>query len=159
VNFSKQPDGAWLGELERLEWLLLREVLQMFPVTPVDHHRASKGSATVPDSSQLLLRDAAIAQKAFLRTAIRDWIQRERVTNTSAGAAGTVRLRLTAADLEHLLQVLNDIRVGSWLALGCPDDHSPPQPPVTGKARRFHFAMEFCGLVQSRILTAMNDSR
>ena len=32
------------------------------------------------------------------------------------------RLSLSQADLEWLLQILNDIRVGSWVILGSPEE-------------------------------------
>jgi hypothetical protein len=63
-----------------------------------------------------------------------------------------LELTLTAADLEWLLQVLNDIRVGSWIALGEPDETHPPE--VAGANARPVVALELCGYFQSTLLTA-----
>ena len=38
--------------------------------------------------------------------------------------ASGLQLTLSGPEIEWLLQVLNDVRVGSWIALGSPDPES-----------------------------------
>ena len=48
---------------------------------------------------------------------------------------GDVRMTLTAGEIEWLLQVLNDVRVGNWILLGRPrnirDSIPTPKTPLT----------------------------
>jgi hypothetical protein len=67
-----------------------------------------------------------------------------------------VLLKLELAEMEWLLQVLNDIRVGSWLALGAPDEDQPPQ--LTAESFRQVVALEACGAFQSLLLMAFGET-
>jgi hypothetical protein len=66
------------------------------------------------------------------------------------------RLSLDAQQLEWLLQVLNDVRVGSWILLGCPDTDEGQQREITLKTARYYLVMEFAGYFQSVLLDALN---
>jgi len=158
MKFTRKGDGTWRFTCAQIEWLLLREVLEMYPVTPSGHHVASRGSASsVPNSTRKLLDEVASAQQHHHRKLVRGWIDAAGKPDQGIAPGGRVHLRFMPADLEHLLRVLNDIRVGSWIALGCPDDQSEAPARLTAGTRRFRFAMEFSGLLQSHILTAMTD--
>lgn len=62
--------------------------------------------------------------------------------------------RLTEPELEWLLQVLNDIRVGSWIQLGEPDPKQPPSTPLTEQTMMLAWSMEIAGLFQHSLLEA-----
>ena len=66
------------------------------------------------------------------------------------------RLLLQPTEVEWLLQVLNDVRVGSWLALGEPDEDKPPD--LTPENFRYAVAMEVCGAFQSALLAALGNA-
>jgi len=68
------------------------------------------------------------------------------------------RLKLSAPQMEWLLQVLNDIRVGSWLVLGEPDEKKGKPIEVNDENARYYAAMEFCGLFQMTLLDALQQS-
>jgi hypothetical protein len=53
------------------------------------------------------------------------------------------------------MQVLNDIRVGSWLRLGSPAD--PYELDLTRENTGDFVALEFCGFVQSVLLRSLNE--
>ena len=67
-----------------------------------------------------------------------------------------MQLLLKGAELEWLLQVLNDVRVGSWLKLGQPDENQSPD--VTPENFQFVLAMEVCGAFQSALLAALGET-
>ena len=67
-------------------------------------------------------------------------------------ALGERHLVLTAAQLEWLLQVLNDIRVGSWVRLGCPDMEQRAALNLTRTGARSLQAMHICGEFQLALL-------
>ena len=62
------------------------------------------------------------------------------------------RLTLGPGEPEWLLQVLNDIRVGSWLLLGSPDD----QVQVVDDGNLLHaWAMEVAGAFEISLLKVL----
>jgi hypothetical protein len=160
MTFHHQKDGVWLLAFARAEWLLLRELLQLFPVTPPDHFAASRESpSAVPASSSQLLQDSAMTQQAQLKRLVQRWMDTpaNQAPDTSTSPDGTaVVLRMSPADIEQLLRILNDIRVGSWVALGCPEDASEAPPQASADVLRHHFALEFSGFLQGALLGAMN---
>ena len=66
---------------------------------------------------------------------------------------GGFDLTLTSAEIEWLLQVLNDVRVGCWLTLGEPEPGEEPE--VSEENARYLIAMELCGLFESELLSAL----
>ena len=69
-------------------------------------------------------------------------------------AGGGCRLTLTPSQMEWLLQVVNDIRVGSWLVLGQPDEKKGKPIELNNENARYYAAMEFCGYLQLALLDA-----
>jgi hypothetical protein len=72
-----------------------------------------------------------------------------RFRETDAG----LRFTLTASEMEWLLQVLNDVRVGSWLALGEPEELEIPEVNRTNAP--YLLAMESAGYFESALLDAL----
>ena len=72
-----------------------------------------------------------------------------RFRETDAG----LRFTLMAPEMEWLLQVLNDVRVGSWLALGEPEELEIPEVNQTNAP--YVLAMESAGYFQSALLDAL----
>jgi len=136
-------------QLAKREKLLLLEVLRDYPQVPPTHWVVSK-STGLPDpaTSQRLLDEALAEQrvenKRQLRTLVNDphrWTQEHQHW----------LLRLSQAELEWMLQILNDIRVGSWVPLGSPEEWSEMIPE---KASRL-WVMELAGAFQMAFLHAM----
>lgn len=65
---------------------------------------------------------------------------------------GGWRLVLSLDNTEWLLQILNEIRVGAWLKLGCPENRIPKLSATTAKEI---WTMEVCGYFQSQLLEAL----
>ena len=65
-------------------------------------------------------------------------------------------LSLNAYQLEWLLQVLNDVRVGSWLMAGSPDEKKGKPAKINLKTAPYLWAMEICGAFQMAMLEAGN---
>ena len=66
-------------------------------------------------------------------------------------------LQLTAEEVELLLQILGEIRVGGWLALGAPDYEAGEQPNLTPETLPHYWATEMAGEFQSQIIDALNE--
>jgi hypothetical protein len=64
------------------------------------------------------------------------------------------KLSLTPAQVETLLQILNDLRVGSWQALGCPDQMTRNHIKPSEASFRQVWIMELAGHFQMALLEA-----
>ncbi len=130
---------------------LFVRVLKLYPRIPAAHQRLSKTSPLPePEESQRLLDDALAEQRTALKKQIRAiFASRSRLKATKTGW----RLSLSGPEIEWLLQILNDIRVGSWLSLGSPEDIHKAFNPATAPD---FWAMEICGVFQNQILEALN---
>lgn len=106
-------------QLAKQEKQMLFELLRLYPRIPAGHQSLSKsGRLPEAEATQRMLDEALAEQRALNRKQVQTFISDpSRCEETEAG----VRLRLSPADFEWLLQVLNDIHVGSWILLGSPD--------------------------------------
>jgi hypothetical protein len=120
VKFLRASHDRFIFHVGKREKALLFETLGLYPLVPPARQRLSR-TAQGPgrDENQRLLEDALADHRAANRKrvlAMLDEPQRFRETKTGFEFA------LSPAQAEWLLQVLNDVRVGSWIALGEPDD-------------------------------------
>jgi hypothetical protein len=139
-----------LFDLGRREERLFREVLKLYPRVPSAHHVLTKSQQfPARAADQRLLDEALEEQRAEHKQQVTALLaDLRRLTPTETGS----RLSLSHAELEWLLQVLNDIRVGSWIILGSPEEKVPELNEATAP----HFwAMELAGHFQSQLLEAM----
>jgi hypothetical protein len=89
----------------------------LYPLVPAAHQRLSK-SEERPECQQLL-DEALAAQRQENKKFVETFLQSG--TKAPGDEAGW-RFLLPVAQMEWLLQVLNDVRVGSWLIMGSPND-------------------------------------
>ncbi len=124
------------------EKALLLQVLHLYPRIPAAYQRVSKGDAD--ESKQRLL------DEALMETRIENKQQLQKVLSDPKRLVQDEEhwvLRLSESDLEWLLQILNDIRVGSWIMLGSPE--SLVEAPTVPNAPHF-WALEMADYFQSR---------
>lgn len=135
-------------QLANREQELLRTILGLYPRIPPAHHQLSKSAAALPHAkeNQRLLDEALAEQRAESQKKLRLLLEeKRRLAQTHNGW----QLTLTSAELEWLLQVLNDIRVGSWLALGSPEE---PYATLNEETAPHLWAMEVAGSFQMGLL-------
>ena len=152
-----QRDGeTFLFQIGKRERGLLLEVLKLYPLIPIAHHRVSQTTAAprVTESQKLLESALADRTRENKRQLLAMLNQETRLQETDAAH----RLKLSVPQMEWLLQVLNDIRVGSWLVLGEPDEKKGKPIEVNDENARYYAAMEFCGLFQMTLLDAFQQS-
>ncbi len=135
------------------EGRIVLDILKLYPRMPVSHHQLSK-SNKVPDrlASQKLLEDAVREQREVNRRELENLLNDP--ARFASSKSGT-RLTLTAGEIEWLLQVLNDIRVGSWVLLGSPDPKLEPDE-ATPEEARLYLEMELAGVMEMHLLAAMD---
>lgn len=140
--------------LGRREKQLLLETIKLYPLVPAAHHSLSKdGKGPAADDNQRLLEEALADQRRENRRQVLAMLSEpQRFIETKSG----FELALAPEQIEWLLQVLNDVRVGSWLALGEPEQGEAPE--LTEENAKYLLAMELCGLFESVLLAALGVS-
>jgi len=131
-------------------------VLKLYPPIPIAHHRVSHTAAAlgITETQKLLESPLADRTRENKRQLLAMLNQETRLQEPD----GAHRLTLSGPQMEWLLQVLNDIRVGSWLILGEPDEKKGKPIELNDENARYYAAMEFCGLFQMTLLDAFQQS-
>jgi hypothetical protein len=153
VRLIKASNDKLLFHLGKREKHLLVEVLKLYPRIPSGHQSLSKSPKTRDrEANQRLLDEALAEQRAECKKHLRAFLEDPRRFEEDQTGC---RLSLCNSEPEWLLQVLNDIRVGSWLSLGS------PEPPIEIKALNERtapdfWAMEMAGHFQMQLLAALD---
>jgi hypothetical protein len=153
VKLIKADKDQFSFQMDAKERQILFELLSLYPVIPAAHQRLSKNE-TQAEGNQML--EAALAglrreNKRQIESLVKSatvWIENEQGYG----------LFLSAGQLEWLLQVLNDVRVGSWVAMGSPDGHEEALAAVNSETGQYYWAMEVSGHFQMVFLRAITAS-
>ncbi|HVM51116.1 MAG TPA: hypothetical protein VMU04_24010 [Candidatus Acidoferrum sp.] len=152
MKLTRRPGGRLVVELGRREGNLLLLVLKQYPCLPPAHQPLSK-SGLLPNQqdTQQLLDEALAEQRAECKKQLRALLaDPQRFKKKTDG----YRLSLSPGDAEWLLQVLNDIRVGSWVILGSPEGRVEGLNVENAKN---YWAMEMAGAFQAELVAALDD--
>jgi hypothetical protein len=137
-------------QLGKREKRLLMDLLALYPCLPPAHQILSRKKAHMPEpeENQRLLDEALAEQRAENKKHLEALLADPgRFHENSSGW----RLSLAPSDLEWLLQILNDIRVGNWVRLGSPEELFEALDEETAP---HYAAMEMAGIFQMQFLTA-----
>ena len=150
MKLIRSTNGKLVFRLGQRDKRLLLEVLKLYPrITSSSRPLTKFGKLPDQQTNQRLLDEALAEQrvqnKKLLETFLTD---PRRFAETETG----LRLTLSAVDVEWILQVLNDIRIGSWVMLGSPEEKFDNLNLETAP---HYWAMEISGLFQSRFLEAL----
>ena len=152
MKFLRVEDDHSVFHLEKREKELFIVLLHQYPVIPPAHHRLSKSTAPANEPNQKLLDDALAEQRRENKLLVDAFLADPQ---RFSEAAKFCRLKLTAAETEWLLQVLNDIRVGSWILAGSPEEL--PHSDSTGWIAPEVWAMELAGFFQMSLLKKTSE--
>ena len=140
-------------QIEAREEALLLAILRLYPLVDNSHHRLCKDPQAAGLSEQRLLEESMAQQRAAHKRKLDGlFLAPQRFFKE---AAGERRLVLTGDQFEWLLQVLNDIRVGSWVKLGCPDLEKAAPLEMTRANARSVQVMHISGQFQMALLEAV----
>ena len=153
MKLIKAVGDQLVFKISKREQRILLEVLKFYPVMPARYQPLSKGaSPAVTEETQRLLDEALAEQRRQNRTQLDVMLKdAQRFREHEDG----YRFTLNAGQTEWLLQVLNDVRVGSWLILGSPDEQHGKPIKLTDRNSQYLWAMEMGGYFQSRFLEAL----
>jgi hypothetical protein len=139
-------------QISKLEKTLLLATLQVFPVLAPSYHQLTKDPTNARPAEQRLLEEAMERQRAEHKVRLSEFLRGEAPVFRESGEE--LYLNLSAEQLEWLLQVLNDIRVGSWVQLGSPDTDVVRRGSLTSEEARAVAAMDMSAYFQSGLLEA-----
>lgn len=137
-----------LGDQQKL---LLERILKEYPVAGDSLHPISKSGESVelPDQQELLA-EALAENRAEMKRRIGNFLRDpRRFERTETGW----RITILSRQLNWLLQVLNEIRIGSWRQLDCPE---PDDLTLALENPEPFFRMELSGQFQHVLLCALN---
>ncbi|MBI4662298.1 MAG: hypothetical protein HY735_26050 [Verrucomicrobia bacterium] len=155
MHFIKSAGEDLVFRFGKREKRLFLDVLKLYPVIPSSHHRVTK-SDNIPqgESCQRLLEEALAEQKAENQRKLQQMLNEEgRFTEVKT----VFQFRINPHETEWLLQILNDVRVGSWLILGQPDQRSRKAMEWTEENIRHLAAMEACEYFEWVLLRAIDE--
>ncbi len=150
MKLVEAKDGLFVFHLSRRERAMLTHVLRLFPVGsgPVAPLSISSEVGALAEHEQAL--GEALAEQR---------VEHKRLVDAFLGEDGRFaadkqgyRLRLPGTQLDWLLRVLNEVRVGLWIKLGRPKDLGVVA--LSGEIEAI-VAMELCSFFQMRFLAAL----
>ena len=142
--------------LNPVEKQTLLDILGLYPRVPPGHHRQRLQVHSAPGDAenQRLLDEALAEQRANKKRQVQALLQDN---GTFRATRAGFELQLRPTDCEWFIQVLNDVRVGSWIALGEPAE-LPRKLPADGTKAAHAVAMELAGLFEMTLLEAIEHS-
>lgn len=152
MKLIRRSDAKLLFHLGQREGNLLVQVLKRYPCVPPAHQPLNKsGLLANQQENQRLLDEALAEQRADCKKQLQALLaDPRRFHKVDIG----FRLSLSQPDIEWLLQVLNDIRVGSWITLGSPEGKLEHLNATTAPD---FWAMELAGAFQMELLQALEE--
>ena len=138
--------------LGRREFALLLTALHEFPPKRPKPPAITSHGAPPNDSAQAMLEESLDEHRREHAAALRAFLE----SGEHIAVAGTaIHFTLPRESVEWLLQMLNDVRVGSWELLGCPN---PDEMKVTDETVMPCMLMETCAVFQMAVLAALEKS-
>jgi hypothetical protein len=134
----------------------MMKLLREYPLLSTTYHKASRttdaaGVGVDPELLQEALAEQQRENKEALQKLLK---QPSRFKKHDLGYLFTLK----PGELEWLLQVFNDVRVGSWVKLGSPSPETPFGAEITEENIELAWAMEMAGLFEHTLLEAIDKS-
>ena len=145
-------NDQFVFDLDKREKQLLLIVLGSYPLVPAAHHKLSRFPVSGrAEADQRLLEEALADQRRENKNQLNRLLSDpQRLRDTPTGG----RLTLTQSEIEWFLQVLNDVRVGSWILLGSPEK-SLRNLELNKTAAAHAWRMEVAGFFQAGLLALL----
>lgn len=150
MKLIKRTKETLAYELSESEALALALVLRRFPILPEDYFTLSRTADNqFSDEDKALVHSELIERRGFLLRKMGEL--RNRLENETFSS----RLELQFAEREMLLQVLNDVRVGCWVALGRPESMDKVNTEADRAMADYRYMMDLSGFFQMALLESL----
>ena len=149
MRLASQSGDHWRYQLNQQEAEILLGLVKQFPCTGMDPVQLSKTDEhpQAAEREQLLAESLAQHRQALKALAV-NLLGKDKWRKSGTGRL----LTLNSEAREILLQILNDIRVGCWRALGEPE---PLEEPITSRKQfAYHRMMDLAGYFEMKLLAA-----
>jgi hypothetical protein len=149
MKLVRQTKDGWQYQLNPAEANCLRRLLNQFPITAsatVKISRTDRDPQTV--DREKLLNESLADHREKLKKKARDLIGADKFKARDKSWL----LCINSEEREFLFQILNDIRVGSWRALGEPENPEPQTPHPTEREKVFHNIMNLAGYFEHKLV-------
>jgi hypothetical protein len=148
MKLLKRSGNQWRYGLEPKEGMLLRALVREFPPTAATPAKITRTVADAKSAERERLLNESLAKH---RQELKEQAGKLLAKNLKPGKDGW-RLSLSLEEREVLLQLINDIRVESWRALGEPEDlEAMPAHPSEANLRQHHL-MHLAGYFEWKLL-------
>jgi hypothetical protein len=156
MKIIRQQDGQFEMRMEKDEWTALSDLLSQYPLTPAEHHSLNSEDHPDPDlkESDQWLRESVSSHHTERETQLKQWVKS--VKPDDSGSDIEYPATFDAERADWLIEILNDLRVGSWLSLDCPSPEEVSEKSWQSKDWPTIWAMEVSGMYQSILLKALS---
>tara|TARA_Y100001934_G_scaffold275253_2_gene369274 strand:- start:7067 stop:7537 length:471 start_codon:yes stop_codon:yes gene_type:complete len=138
------------------EQRLLERTFELYPVMPAGIAPLSKSSDPEEmQDEQDLLDELMRESKAENRLELMNFLRRPRQFEKEEDA---LLLTVKKSEVNWLLEIVNEIRVGLWYKLGQPDPEEDEVPSETAHLEDW-ISMEYCADLQARLLFTLTDPK
>lgn len=150
MQFSHKNDGVLEFKIE--EWMRvgLERALQCFPIQEVPESFLSKTM-----SREEILEDETILKESLkeMRDQNKEFAEVFLQRKPFRQIEGRWSLTIKEKDVEPLLKITNNVRIGCWVRLGFPEETA--LPPKEQHFREDFYLMHICGIFQSALIEAL----
>jgi hypothetical protein len=150
-----EAKGKLVFRFERPEREMFVRILELYPVQQGSMRRIGDD-----ENAQELLEKALQEQRGKLRAEAERLLQSNGELVIDAEFNEFWDLTLSEAEVEWILQMLNDVRVGLWAQIGCPN----PSHDIKVKGEpsdelvRAHVIMQLCATWQAILMQAVDGT-
>lgn len=157
MQLLKIEEGHFVFRVGKREKAVLLELLKRYPVSgPASYQISKTADPKEVESDQALLEEALAEHKLENQRQVQAMLTSEgRFVEDGLG----YRFKLSVHQMEWLLQVLNDIRGGSWMRLGSPDPKNGRSIKLSEENLKLAWAMEMSGLYENTLLEALDSGQ
>ena len=149
MKLVKWQDGVWQYHLAQNEADILVGLLKKFPFTKIDPVKISETDKDPKAKErEKLLNESLAEHPKELKMQAMNLIRPEKFKRQEKGLLMTLSLD----ERETLLQILNDIRVGCWRALGEPEELHTEAPKTSAKEQVYRNLMDLAGYFECSLI-------
>jgi hypothetical protein len=149
---SHSTSRLFVFQISKREKAVLLSTLKMYPVLESTHHQLSRNPRSVRASAQNWLEETMAQQKREHKEKLAHFFDNDH--RFFKDETGDLRFVLSGEQLDWLLRVLNEIRVGSWVRLGRPEMGAGRRLSSNYDLAQYVAAMELSGYFESALLEA-----
>jgi hypothetical protein len=149
MKLARQKDGLWQYHLAQNEADVLVGLLKKFPFTKIDEVKISKTDKhPKAREREKLLNESLAEHRKELKKLAQALIRPDKFKRQEKGFLMTLSLE----ERETMLQILNDIRVGSWHVLGEPEELHSHAPQTDAKDLTYRSLIDLAGYFECALL-------